>query len=143
MRQIIIDAMADLDDDLLLEEIKKALAEQVPAGEIVACLQKGLDIVGQRFQEKEYFIADLMLSADLFNEASALLGDEDAEVTTGPKIGKFLIGTVETDIHYIGKNIVAAILRSNGFEVIDIGENVPVQVFADEVEKHKPDVIGM
>ncbi len=142
MRQILIDAMADLEDDLLLEEIKKAVAEGEPAGEILAALQKGLEIVGERFQEKEYFVSDLMLSAELFNDAQELLGGENA-VDTGPKLGKFLIGTVETDIHYIGKNIVAAVLKSNGFEVIDIGENVPVKTFADEVEKHRPDVIGM
>ncbi len=142
MNQIIIDAMADLEDDLLLDEVKKAIDAGVPSGEIVADLQKGLEEVGRRYADKEYFISDLMLSAELFNTASELFGEEEQETQT-KKIGTFLIGTVETDIHYIGKNIVAAILRSNGFEVIDIGENVPVQTFADEVEKHHPDVIGM
>ena len=143
MNQVIIDAMADLEDDLLLEEVKKSLDAGVPSGEIVADLQKGLEEVGRRYADKEYFISDLMLSAELFNTASELFGEDEAKEQSEKKIGTFLIGTVETDIHYIGKNIVAAILRSNGFDVIDIGENVPVKTFADEVEKHHPDVIGM
>ena len=142
MNQTIIDAMADLEDDLLLEEVKKALDAGTPSGEIVADLQKGLEIVGQRYADKEYFISDLMLSADLFNEASEMFGDDEGAAEE-KSYGKFLIGTVETDIHYIGKNIVAAILKSNGFEVIDIGENVPVKTFADAVDKYHPDIIGM
>ncbi len=142
MNQVIVDAMADLEDDLLMEEVKKEVEKGTSSGEIVAALQKGLEVVGQRYADKEYFISDLMMSADLFNEASELFEDEKEE-SAGSTYGKFLIGTVETDIHYIGKNIVAAILKSNGFEVIDIGENVPVKVFADAVDKYNPDIIGM
>lgn len=142
MNQKIIDAMADLEDEVLMEEVQAAVDAGTPDGDIIADLQKGLDIVGERFAEKEYFLSELMMSADLFNEASALLGGED-EADATEKIGTFVIGTVETDIHDIGKNIVASVMQSNGFKVIDLGVDVPVQKFVDAVREHQPQVIGL
>ena len=93
MNQKIIDAMADLDDEILMEEVQAAANAGTPAGEIIADLQKGLDIVGERFAEKEYFLSELMMSASLFNEATELLGGEE-EADASAKIGTFVIGTV-------------------------------------------------
>lgn len=143
MYQKIIDAMADLEDDLLMEEVEAAWKNGTPASEIIAALQKGLDIVGERFAAQEYFLSELMMSADLFNEASEIFrGDEDSE-NAADTLGTFVIGTVETDIHDIGKNIVASVMKSNGFKVIDLGVDVPVQTFVDAVRKYQPQVIGM
>lgn len=141
MNQTIVNAMADLDEDLLYAEVKKSFSEGEKAAEIIAALQKGLDIVGERFASKEYFLSELMMSADLFNEASAMLG-EDAIDENAPNNGTFLIGTVETDIHDIGKNIVASVMKSNGFKVIDIGVDVPVADFVAAVRENKPQIIG-
>ena len=142
MNQKIIDAMADLEDEILMEEVQAAVDAGEPAGDIIADLQKGLDIVGTRFAEKEYFLSELMMSAELFNEASQLLGSEEEADTSG-KLGTFVIGTVETDIHDIGKNIVASVMKSNGFNVIDLGVEVPVQKFVDAVREYQPQVIGL
>lgn len=142
MNQKIIDAMADLEDDALMEEVQAAADAGVPVGDIIADLQKGLNIVGERFAKKEYFLSELMMSADLFNEASALLGG-DADADAAEKIGTFVIGTVETDIHDIGKNIVASVMQSNGFKVIDLGVDVPAQKFVDAVREYQPQVIGL
>lgn len=142
MNQKIIDAMADLDDEVLMEEVRTAFQSGVSAGDIIADLQKGLDIVGERFAQKEYFLSELMMSASIFNEAGELLGsgEEDAVFS---QIGTFVIGTVETDIHDIGKNIVVSVMKSNGFHVIDLGVDVPAQKFVDAVRQYQPEVIGL
>ena len=142
MIDIIRDLLGDLDEDNLFGEVEKAVKAGTPAVEILESLQAGLDIVGERFAEKEYFLSELMMSADLFNEASAMLGD-DIEEDDSDKIGTFLMATVETDIHDIGKNIVVNVMKSNGFKVIDLGVDVPVQTVVNAVKEYQPQVIGL
>ncbi len=142
MIQAIVDAMADLEDDLLFDEVRKAYEAGTPVPELIESLQEGMSIVGERFEEREYFLAELMMSAELFNEASEIFGGEDEE-SAANKIGTFLIATVQTDIHDIGKNIVASVMKSNGFQVIDLGVDVPVQKVVDAVREYQPQVIGL
>lgn len=141
MNQNIIDAMADLKEDQLFEAVEKAVAAKESPEEILDALQAGLDIVGDRYSAQVYFLSELMLSAELFNEASGML-DQDA-VESVEKLGTFLIGTVETDVHDIGKNIVVSILKSKGFEVIDLGIDVPVRRFVEAVRENEPQLIGL
>jgi len=142
MIDIIRDSMGDLDEDILFDEVKKAVDAGTPAGEILDSLQAGLDIVGDRFGAGEYFLSELMMSADLFNEASELLGN-DADAEEKETLGTFVMATVETDIHDIGKNIVVNVMRSNGFKVIDLGVDVPVQKVVDAVREYQPQIIGL
>lgn len=136
------DALGDLDEDLLFPEVEKAVKNGVPATEILESLQAGLDVVGERFASKEYFLSELMMSADLFNEASAKLGN-DANADAANSIGTFLIATVETDIHDIGKNIVINVMKSNGFKVIDLGVDVPIAKVVEAVKEYQPQIIGL
>ena len=142
MIDVIKDALGDLDEEVLFPEVEKAVKEGVAVGEILESLQAGLDVVGERFAAQEYFLSELMMSADLFNEASAMLGAEGAEDDTD-KIGTFLIATVETDIHDIGKNIVVNVMKSNGFKVVDMGVDVPVQTVVEGIKEHNPQIIGL
>ena len=142
MDQKIVDAMADLNDEELMEDVQSAVKAGTPPAEIIAALQRGLDIVGERFASKEYFLSELMLSAELFNEATSLFNAEEADDAV-QKIGTFVIGTVETDIHDIGKNIVASVMKSNGFQVIDLGVDVPAQKFIDAIQEYQPQIIGL
>jgi methylmalonyl-CoA mutase cobalamin-binding domain/chain len=142
MSQKIVEAMAELDEDILYEEVRKAGVSGVPALELVKSLQAGLTEVGNRFQRKEYFLSELMLSADMFNQASALIKIDEGSGALN-SIGTFVIGTVKSDVHDIGKNIVAAVMRSNGFKVIDLGVDVPVERFIEAVKEHNPQIIGM
>lgn len=141
MEQQIINAMAELKEDDLFPAVQRAVDEGVPGADILAALQAGLGIVGERFAAEEYYLSELMLSAELFNEASALLGDEGAVSTES--LGTFLIATVETDIHDIGKNIVAAVMKSNGFAVVDLGVDVPAETVVRAIEEHRPQVVGL
>lgn len=142
MNQKIIDAMADLDEDVLYAEVKASCEAGVLAADIINDLQTGLIEVGTRFASKEYFLSELIMSAEVFKEAQKLLGDTEASEET-ETIATFVIGTVKDDIHDIGKNIVISVLRANGFKVIDLGEDVPAEVFAKAAQEHKPEYIGM
>ncbi|AFV06031.1 corrinoid methyltransferase protein [Dehalobacter sp. CF] len=126
----------------MYSEVRQSIATGVPALEIIADLQTGLTNVGALFSKQEYFLSELMLSADLFKQASELLGSDNT-ADEQEKLGTFLIGTVETDIHDIGKNIVASIMQTNGFKVIDLGEDVPVAKFVEAVKEHQPQIIGL
>ncbi len=103
---------------------------------------KGAEEVGKRFENKEFFIADLLLAGDAIKESMDVLrpnlkaGDE-------AKLGTIMVGTPEGDIHNIGKSLMVSLLQSQGFDVIDLGEDIPPVKFVEEAKKVNPDVIGL
>lgn len=105
-------------------------------------LQAGMGVVGEKFSNGEYFLPDMLMAARAMKAALEIL-KPSLEKTGIPTIGKVVIGTVEGDMHDIGKNVVATFLNGNGFEVFDLGNNVPVQKFIDEVKEKRPDILGM
>jgi len=105
-------------------------------------LQVGMAVVGEKFSDGEYFLPDMLMAARAMKAALEVL-KPSLEKTGMPTIGKVVIGTVEGDMHDIGKNVVATFLSGNGFEVFDLGLNVPAQNFIDEVKEKKPDILGM
>ena len=134
--------MGDLMEDQLFDDVKRQLNEGVPPEEIFVELQKGMEIVGDRFQSQEYYLSELIMAADIFKNASALL-QEKFQLDEKDKIGTMVLGTVAGDIHDIGKDIVSLIFSSNGFKVIDLGVDVPVERFVDAVKEHKPQLVGL
>lgn len=136
----IVTAMADLEDEDLMEAVKEEYEKGTDRMEIIDSLSAGINIVGERFGANEYFISELMFSAELFEDAQALLGDAGEGEA---KYGNYLIGTVYTDLHDIGKNIVNSVLSCNGFNVIDLGVDVRPEVFVDAIKKYDPKIIGM
>ena len=113
-----------------------------PQDIIVHGLQAGMGVVGEKFSNGEYFLPDMLMAARAMKAALEILGPS-LEETGIPTIGKVVIGTVEGDMHDIGKNVVATFLSGNGFEVFDLGLNVPVAKFVEEVNEKKPDILGM
>ncbi len=113
-----------------------------PQDIIVRGLQAGMAMVGEKFSSGEYFLPDMLMAARAMKAALEIL--KPALGKTGiPTIGKVVIGTVEGDMHDIGKNVVATFLSGNGFEVFDLGLSVPAKKFIDEVSEQKPDILGM
>ncbi|AKN31751.1 cobalamin-binding protein [Clostridium carboxidivorans P7] len=141
MSKKLVEAMADLDEDVVLEEVKALKAQATPALDIIASLQEGMEIVGDRFEKKEYFLSELIMSAEVFNEASEIIGGMGE--TGKSKNGVFVIGTIYDDIHDIGKNIVSTVMRSSGFEVIDLGVDIPTDKFIEAIKQYKPKVVGI
>lgn len=122
---------------------EKALREGLSAKEILdKGLMPGMDCVGEAFQRAEIFVPEVLLSARAMQAAMDVLKPQLAE--SGAKmIGKLVIGTVQGDIHDIGKNLVAMMIKGAGFEVFDLGNDVSPEVFVQAVREHKPDIVGM
>jgi len=127
---------------------KKVAEEALKAGldpleAVEKGLARGIRIVGSRFEKKRAFLPELMLAAETMKAALSVL---EPAIEKGRKTefgGKVLLGTVEGDIHDIGKNIVAAMLRANGFEVHDLGVDVPPEEFVEKVREVEPDIVGI
>lgn len=136
-------AVNDLDEDLVIDGVKAQITEGVPAIEILAQLQEGMEGVGKLYEAGDYYLSELIMSAEVFSNAADLLGSALADSGNDKKIGTVILGTVKDDIHDIGKNIVSTILSCNGFKVVDVGVDVPVETFLAEIEKNKPQVIGL
>ena len=120
-----------------------ALEARVPAKDILdKGLIPGLDEVGGRFQEGEYFFPELLVSGEAMKTALARLKPE-LDKSSGTIVGKYVIGTVKGDIHDIGKNIVIMMLEGNGWEVTDLGIDVPTETFVKAVREKDCQVLGM
>jgi 5-methyltetrahydrofolate--homocysteine methyltransferase len=114
----------------------------VSPAEVVAALSEGMRIIGERFEAKEYFLSELIMAGEIMKEAQGILKPHfKAGQIKVP--GKVVMGTVEGDLHDIGKNIVVSLLQSAGYEVTDLGVNVPSGRFVEAVRKVQPDVLGM
>jgi trimethylamine corrinoid protein len=107
-------------------------------------LSKGMAVVGERFEKGDAFLPELLMAADSFGAAMEVLKPEiEAQKKQVTKAGTVVIGTVKSDVHNIGKNIVATVLETNGFEVVDIGIDNPSLKFIEEAQKAKADVIAL
>ncbi len=127
----------------VLELTQQAIDANLPPKAIITeGLTSGMEIVGQKFASKEYFIPDMLASAEAVGEAMDLLKPimEAASVETK---GKFAIVTVKGDIHDIGKNIVAILLKGAGYEVADMGIDIPTEKIVEYVKEKKPDYLGL
>jgi 5-methyltetrahydrofolate--homocysteine methyltransferase len=137
-----------IDDSLagtpgVVELTRLALEKNIsPAIIITQGLTAGMQVVGDRFASKEYFIPDMLASAEAVGEAMDILKPylEASAVATK---GKFVIATVKGDIHDIGKNIVAILLRGAGYEVNDLGIDVPAERIVEVIREYKPDFLGL
>ena len=127
----------------VVEMVEEALAADIPAEDLIPnSLTAGMEVVGEKFSSKEYFIPDMLASADAVGAAMEILKPhlEDANV---PTRGKIVLATVKGDIHDIGKNIVAILLKGAGYEVIDLGIDVPEDKIVETVRNEKPDYLGL
>jgi 5-methyltetrahydrofolate--homocysteine methyltransferase len=122
---------------------RKALDKGIaPYDILLNGLQAGLAVVGDRFKRGKAFIPEVLLSARAMHAGMDLLRPLLAETGTQP-IGKLVLGTVKDDLHDIGKNMVGMMLEGAGFQVIDLGINVPVEKFVEAVRKEQADILGM
>jgi len=137
----LVEALADFNEDSVMEEVKNRLdSDEDPMG-IVHDLQKGMELVGERYTKGTYFLSELIMAADLFTRAMELI-EPSLEGTVQEKLGKMVIGTPKGDIHDIGKNIFSNVAKGAGFEVHDLGVDVPVERFLEAVEEVKPEILA-
>ena len=136
------DAIVDLDISGVEEACREAIEAGVPAYRAVEGMAEGMRIVGEKYERDEFFLAELVVAGEAMKEGMKILephlkGDE---VKT---IGKVVIGTVKGDMHDIGKNVIAIMLSAAGFNVTDLGADVPVERFVEAVKENNPDIVGM
>ena len=127
----------------VLELTQAALDNNIPADEIITNgMTAGMEIVGERFNAKEYFIPDMLASAEAVSAAMDILKPH-LEASNIETKGTFAILTVRGDIHDIGKNIVAILLKGSGYEVTDLGIDVPTEKVVEYVRENKPNYLGL
>jgi len=137
------DAIVNLDIDNIGRLCEEAVKAGVPAYEVVMDgMAKGMEIVGEKYERNEYFLAELIMAGETMKEGMKVL-EPYLKAGELKKIGKVVIGTVRGDLHDIGKNIVATLLSAAGFEVVDLGVDVPPEKFVEAVKENNPDIVGM
>ena len=135
--------LSDLKEQEVLAFVEKAMADGVDPMELLEDAKEGMNIVGQRFSEDTYFIPDLVYSGEILRRIVEILGPHITKEKEAERLGKVIIGTVAGDIHDIGKDLVVFMLDVNGFEVIDLGIDVPVQKFVDTVKDSGSKIVGL
>ncbi|MDE2072941.1 MAG: cobalamin-dependent protein, partial [Alphaproteobacteria bacterium] len=142
----LIDWLADMDEERAVARAKKMLLEEgADPMRVLDICRAAMDIVGKRFEDGEYFLPELVLAGEMLDNIGAVAKPLITQGDGGgaAKLGKVLIGTVHGDLHDIGKNIVTFMLDINGFEVRDIGVDVPVDTFIAEINAFQPDIVGL
>lgn len=144
--QQLVEWLADMnEDDAIALSNKMLLEDKKDPMRVLDLCRAAMDIVGKRFEEGEYFLPELVLAGEMLDNIGKVAKPLIQLGSGGEakKHGKVLIGTVHGDLHDIGKNIVSFMLDINGFEVKDIGVDVPVKTFIDEINAYQPDVVGL
>ena len=131
------------DSNTAVEITKQAIAEKAPAEKILnEGLIAGMDVIGERFKNNEVYIPEVLIAARAMKMAMAVLEPELAKAGVKP-VGKLVIGTVQGDLHDIGKNLVAMMMKGAGFEVIDLGVDVASEKFIERAKTTGAQLVGM
>jgi len=139
----IAERLYDGDDNAVAELTQKALDEGLPPAEVLkGGLLAGMDQVGVDFRDGELFVPEVLIAARAMHAGMNVLRPLLAEGDV-PLAGKVVMGTAEGDLHDIGKNLVGMMLEGGGFEIVDLGTNVPPDKFIKAVKTEQPQLIGL
>jgi methylmalonyl-CoA mutase cobalamin-binding domain/chain len=142
MAEDLATAIVELDRDAIPVLIRERLEAGGPPSDILEECRSGMAIVGDRFQDGEYFLSELIISAELFKQAVALLEPHMPSVNAQTRAGKIVLATMRGDIHDLGKNLLVTLLRARGFDVHDLGVNVEPTELVAAVQEIEPDIVG-
>jgi methylmalonyl-CoA mutase cobalamin-binding domain/chain len=138
-----LNLMADLEENALLDLVQKRLKAGDDPLKIIEECNEGMRLVGQRYEDGQYFISGLIMSGEIFREAVEMVQPLLEQRAEEHSSGRVLVGTVSGDIHDIGKNILGMLLSCHGFFVIDLGIDVPPMDFAKKAVETRPDIVGL
>ncbi len=142
MGKELVNAIADLQETAAVENVKNRLAAGEEPITILKDISEATDIVGKRFSSGEYYIPDLVFSGEILKAINVLLKPKMTKMEV-KKLGKVIIGTVAGNIHNIGKDILIFMLEANGFEVFDLGIDVPAEKFVQKLKETGAPVVGL
>jgi methanogenic corrinoid protein MtbC1 len=143
MSEKLVTAIANMEEKDALALAKQLIAEKADPMVILDDCRTAMEIVGQRFESGTYFLPELMLAGEMLTEITAMVKPEMAKGQEIQRHGRVLIGTVKGDIHDIGKNIVTFMLDASGFEVKDLGVDVPADKFIEAIREFQPQVVAL
>jgi 5-methyltetrahydrofolate--homocysteine methyltransferase len=135
--------LVTLDIPALQQACEEAIVAGIPAHRaVIEGMAKGMEIVGQKYEDGEYYLAELIMAGETMREGMVVL---EPHLTAGElsRAGKAVIGTVKGDLHDIGKNVFLTLLRAANYDVIDLGVDVSPEGFLEAVKEHNPDILAM
>jgi 5-methyltetrahydrofolate--homocysteine methyltransferase len=136
-------AVIELNIDLIPELCYRALEGGIPAYEVVVGgMAKGMKVVGEKYEAGEYYLAELIMAGETMKEGMKIL-EPHLKTDSARSAGKCVVGTVKGDLHDIGKNVFATLLKAQNYEVIDLGVDVSPSMFAKAVKEHRPNIVAM
>lgn len=135
--------ITELQEEASLAELHNMLDEGVDPNVLLACCMAAMQRIGIRFETGSYFISALIMAGEIMRGATKLLGPYLTVQQPGFGGGRIILGTIQGDIHDLGKNLFASLLKCHGIEVDDLGVDVPARVFLGQAEKNPPDIIGI
>ena len=143
MSQQLIDAITEMREEDALSITNELLDDGTSPVDILNACKDAMDVIGKRFEEGQAFIPELMLAGEMMSAITDIIKPRMAEEASGEKLGKIVVGTVEGDIHDIAKDIVCFMLDLNGFEVTDLGVDVPPAKFVEAVKETGAPIVGL
>jgi 5-methyltetrahydrofolate--homocysteine methyltransferase len=139
----LVSALADLKEKEALKIVEDRLNAKEDPLKILDNARRAMEIVGKRFADSEYFIPDLVYSGEILKAITEMVKPKLSKAAEAKHVGKVVFGTVAGDIHDIGKDIVVFMLDVNGFEVYDLGVDVPAQKFVQKVKESGAPIVGL
>ncbi len=139
----LITLVGDLNEKKTLSLVRSLLSNGDDPLHIIENCQKGMELVGERYHTGQYFISGLIMAGEIFRQVMEIVQPELESNSYSPVSGRMLLGTVQGDIHDIGKNIVIILLRCYGIHVVDLGIDVPAEKFVSLAIEKKPRIIGI
>jgi 5-methyltetrahydrofolate--homocysteine methyltransferase len=139
----LVTALADLKEEEALKIVEEKLAAGEDPFKIMDDIRRGMEIVGNRFANNEYFISDLLYAGEILRAVTEKIKPKLVTTKETKNLGKVIIGSVAGDIHDIGKNIVVFMLEANGFEVHDLGVDIPPEKFVEKIKETGATIVGL
>jgi len=136
-------ALADLEENKVLEIVRRRMERGDDPLQIIEACQAGMREVGERYAERRYFLSALIMAGEILGQIMEIVMPEVEGKFVGKSSGRVLVGTVQGDIHDLGKNLLLMLLRTYGFTILDLGVDVPPTKFVEEARAFKPHVIGL
>lgn len=143
MSDQLVEAIADMRDADAVALTRQILESNANPMTILDDCRTAMEIVGKRFEQGDYFLSELILAGETLKQIAALVKPRVQQVSGAPRGAKIILGTVQGDIHDIGKDIVGFMLDVNGFQVYDLGVDVPSQIFVEKIALIKPDIVAL
>ncbi len=143
MSKKLIDAITEMREDDALKLTNELLDGGASPSDILSACKEAMDVIGKRFEDGEVFIPELILAGEMMTDITAILKPRMSEEAGTEKLGKIVLGTVQGDIHDIAKDLVAFFLDLNGFEVTDLGVDVPAAKFVEAVKETGAKIVAL